>query len=874
MTFLQRTARRLTQWARRSEVEAAMDAEMRDHLEREIAERMARGADRTEATRLALRDFGGVERFKEEARDVVGLRFLDDASRDLRFASRLLRRNTGFTAAVVLTFALGIGCTSAIFTLVNGILIRPLPYARSAELVALWERNVSRAVDRNVVSAATFERWRDESRSFTDVAAMVPAPRTLQGAPAERLSAAQVSAAYFRLLGVRPALGRAFTTVDELKGGADVAILSDALWRRRFGADSSIVGRPIVLDGAPYTVVGVMPRDFEPPRFGWMTEDPLWIPFAVTADNRKWGRFLHVIARLRRGVTLDAARAELVALAERASSEKIENREWSSTIVPLDEQITGTVRRPLLTLFGAVTLLLLMSVVNVANLVTGFTRRRAHELGLRRAIGATRWRLFRQQLMLSVALGALAALVGLGVALVATRALVALMPPDVPRLAGAHVDGSVVWFVLAIAGLTTLVVAWRSVVGPAPRLGDALSLGASRTTSGLSGRRLVSAEIAIGLVLSVLAVLMVRSFVKLTAVDLGFQPAHVAVARVSLPSARYATDAQQRQFFDALLARVRSLPGIAAASVATTSPFACCAPATTAADAARADDPRAPSPTVDVRFVDTSYFATLRVPLVSGRLFAPNEPATGPPRTVISRALARALWGDADPIGHRLSLVLFGTTTAEVIGVVGDTRYSDARTSPRGVAYLATNRYPSSERDLIVRGAGDASILIAPIRAALASLDAAIPLYREAPLQRTVDQTLAPERLVAALLSAFALLALSLAAVGVHGVLSSDVTRRRREIGIRVALGATRREVYGLVLRRAVVPTLEGLAIGIAAALLLARALSALVFGIGPWDPTTFAIVVFSLTAVALTATWIPAWRASRVSPLEAIKVD
>ena len=873
MTLLERLSRRVNQWRRRDEVEAAMDAEMRDHLEREIADRIARGVDRAEATRLARRDFGGVERFKEEARDALGLRVLDDASRDLRFALRLLRRNTGFTIAVVLTFALGIGCTSAIFTLVDGILLRPLPYAQPSELVALWERNVPRAVDRNVVSVAAFERWRSQARSFTDVAAMVPAPRTLQGAPAERISAAQVSAAYFRLLGVRPALGRAFTTADELNGAADVAILNDAFWRRRFGADPSIVGRPIVMDGASYTVVGVMPPDFEAPRFGWMTEDPLWIPFAPTADNRKWGRFLHVIARLKAGVTVDEARAELVALSGRMAPESAENKEWSATIVPLAEQITGDVRRPLLTLFGAVALLLLMSVVNVANLVTAFTRRREHELGLRRAIGATRWRLFRQQLTLSLALGALAALVGLGVAVAATRALVALMPPDVPRLAGARVDAGVVAFVLAVAGLTTLVVAWRSVVGGVPRLGGT-PLAASRTTSRLRGARLVSAEIAIGLVLSVLATLMVRSVVKLMAVDLGFQPAQVAVARVSLPSSRYATDAQQRQFFDALVERVRSLPGVAAASVATTSPFACCAPATTARDAARADDPRAPSPTVDVRFVDTAYFSTLRVPLVSGRLFAPNEPADGPPRAVISRALARVLWGDAEPLGRRVSLVLFGTTTAEVIGVVGDVRHGDARTPPRPAAYLATNRYSSSERDLIVRGSGDAGALIAPVRATLESLDAAIPLYRATPLERTVDQTLAPERFVAALLSAFALLALSLAAVGVHGVLSSDVMRRRREIGIRVALGATRQQVYRLVLRRALVPAIEGVVVGIAAALLLARALSALVFGIGPWDPPSFIIVVLGLVAVALGATWIPAWRASRVSPVEAIKIE
>jgi putative ABC transport system permease protein len=874
MPWTQRVARRLTQWLRRDRTEAELDAELRDHLEREIADRMAQGASRAEAMRLAFRDFGGVERFKEEARDVLGLRLLDDVGRDARYAWRLLRRNVGFTIAVVLTFALGIGCTSAIFTLVDGILLRPLPYAQPGRLVALWERNGPRAVDRNVVSVDAFERWRDRARSFTDVVAMVPAPRTLQGNPAERITGAQVSAAYFRLLGVHPAIGRDFTNADELNGGASVAILSDAFWRSRFGADASIVGRAIVMDGTSYTVVGVMPPQFEAPRFGWMTEDPLWIPFAATADNRKWGRFLHVIARLRPGMTIEEARTELVTLSERAAAESADRKDWSATVVPLDEQITGNVRRPLLTLFGAVALLLLLSIVNVVNLVTTFTRRRQHVTALRRAIGATRWRLFRQQLTLSLVLGALAAAIGLGVALVATRGLMALMPPDVPRLAGTRVNDTVILFVLGVSCLTTLVVAWQSTVRGVPRFGAGLELGASRTTGRLDGARLVTAEIAIGLVLSVLAVLMVRSFVKLADVDLGFQPAQVAVARVSLPSDRYATDARQRQFFDALVGRVRALPGVSTASVATTSPFACCAPATTARDAARADDPRAPAPTVDVRFVDTTYFSALAVSRLAGRVFAPNEPASGPPRAVISRALARALWGNADPLGRRVSLVLFGTTTAEVIGVVEDVRYGDARTPARPAAYLSTNRYPSSERDVIVRGSGDASALVGQLRVVLASLDPAIPLYRATPLARVVDQTLAPERFVTALLSAFALLALSLAVVGVHGVLSGDVTRRRKEIGIRAALGATPAVVYQLVLRRALVPALEGVAIGLATALLISRALSALVFGIATWDPASFLLVTAGLTIVALGATWMPAFRAGRVSPVEAIKTD
>src|SRR5690242_15729285 len=314
MTWIRRVGRRLRHWIHRERVEAAMDAEMRDHFEREIAEHVARGATREGATWFARRDLGGLERHKEDARDVLEMRLLDDAGRDMQYAMRLVRRNPGFAIGVVLTFALGIGCTSAIFSLVDDILLRPLPYARPGELVALWERNIPRAVDRNVISVALFEAWRQHTRSFSGIAAMTPAPRTLAGTTAERLSAAQVSPSYFQVLGVHPALGRDFTNADELDEGASVTILSDALWRSRFGGDTSVIGRSIVMDGTSYTIVGVMPADFEPPRYGWMTEHPLWIPFAPTPGNRGWGRFLHVIGRLKPGVSIERARAELAAL--------------------------------------------------------------------------------------------------------------------------------------------------------------------------------------------------------------------------------------------------------------------------------------------------------------------------------------------------------------------------------------------------------------------------------------------------------------------------------------------------------------------------------------------------------------------------------
>ena len=875
MRWMIRVFRRVKQWARRDLVEAEVDAEMRAHIEQEIVEHIAAGVPRAEARRRALLDFGGVQRYKEEARDVLGLRVLDDVGRDLRYAERLLRRSPGFTIAVALTFALGVGCTAAIFALVEEVLIRPLPYSRSSELVALWERNVPRAVDRNVVSVPMFERWRSDTRSFSAVAAMVPAPRTLGGASPERISAAQVSPSYFRLLGTHPAIGRDFTNADELNGGANVAILSDRLWRDRYGADSSIVGRSILLDAVPYTVVGVMPRDFEPPSFGWMTEYPLWVPFAATAENRNWGRFLHVLGRLRPATTIAQARAELVALSARLSTENAENKEWSATIVPLREQIIGDVRRPLLTLFGAVSLLLLMAIVNVSNLVTAFTRRRVPELLLRQAIGATRGRLFRQQLVLSVMLGILGSGVGIAVALVATRSLIALAPPDIPRLAGAGADSTVVSFVLAVTCVATIIIGSLSGAQGVPRPGSALGTGTTRTTTRLDGAGLVTCEIAIGVVLTVLALLMVRSLLNLRRVDLGFQPRNVAVARVSLPSGRYPTDAQRRQFFDALVARASALPAVASVSVATTSPFACCAPATTIRDAARTLDPAAPSPTTDVRFVDTSYFAALRIPVFAGRPFARSEAADGPPRALISRTLARTLWGDTDPLGRSISIDLFNTTTAVVIGVVGDVHYSDIRTPPRAAAYLSTNRFPSSERDIIVRSSrGSASGYVQPLRDVLASLDSSLPLYHASSLEQVVNERLAEERFVTALLSGFALLALALTAVGVHGVLAADVALRRREIGIRVALGADRSAVYALVLRRMTSPVTVGMSIGILVAVLLSRALSALVFGIAITDAGTFALVIVTLTAVAVVATWVPAFRAARVPAVEAIKAD
>lgn len=849
---------------RRSERELAEELEF--HLAMQARKHRAAGVDADEAVRRARLEFGNVGLVQEDARDARGVRLIDETARDLSYAWRVLHRNPGFAAAVVLTFALGIGCTSSIFSFVNAILLRPLPYATPERLVALWERDDARQGRENVVSVDTFDEWRKRTQSFSDIAALVPDPLTLDGNPAERLTAVQISPNYFRALGVRPAIGRDFIAADELNGGAPVAILSDAFWRARYGADRAIVGRAISLDGQPVTVIGVMGADFDPPRFGWIADQPIWLPFGATAGNRTWGRFLHVVARLRPGVTVEQAADEMRLVSGQMAVDMRDNKGWSALVVPLGRQITGDVRAPLSLLFAAVVLLMLMSTVNVTNLVATFTRGREHELAVRRAIGATRARLLRQQLAQAGLLGFTGAAIGVALAFVGTRALVALAPPSVPRLAAIHVNVDVLVFASLLAFVSVVIVGISS-ANAAPDIRSA-----TRVTRRLHGSRVIAAELAIGIVLTVSATLMVRSLANLRAVSLGFDSAVVA-GRVSLPGARYPDDARQTTFFDALVARVRALPGVTSASLVTSRPFACCAPSTPVSDPDQAASAQ-PAPITDIRYVDESYFSTMRIPVMSGAVFARTEPREGAVRIIVSRALAHSLWGNADPVGKRVSMALYGTTVARVIGVVGDVHLQDPRQPIRPAAYIYTGRFPNIERDIVVRGGGDAPTLLAALRGALAAQDPSVPLYRATSLDDAVADSFAADRFTTYLLAAFALLSLVLAAIGVYGVLSGDVNRRRQEIGIRVALGARTPAVLALVLRRAMRPTVIGTMVGVSFALVLARSMSALVFGVATWDPVSFITVTVTLIAVAVGATLIPAVRATRVSPVEVLRAD
>jgi putative ABC transport system permease protein len=872
---LRRMLYRVRAFLNRRAADASMDAEMRYHIECEVADRIARGMPVEEARRTARRDFGGVDRYAEETRDQRGFRALEELGQDTRHTVRVLRRNPGYTIAAALTFALGIGLTTAIFSVVYGVLLQPLPYTDPDRLVVVWERNPAHQSQHNVVSVANFEAWRERNRSFTGLAALVPSPVIVGGDDPERVMGVEVSPEYFRLLGARAAIGRELTAGDAQDGAARSVILSDGLWRRRFGGDRSIVGRAIRLDEKPFTVVGIMAADFDPPKFGWLPDHELWLPFVATPGNRSWGRFLLVIGRLRDGISLEAARRDMTAIAGRLALEDKKNEGWTASVVGLAEQITGEVRRPLLVLMGAVALLLLMAAANVGSLTLGFMQRRAQELAVRRAIGASRGRVFRQLLTHAVILGAIGCVVGLLTAIAGTRLILALLPPELPRSSSIRVDAAVLSFTALVGMLTTLgvgiVATLRSLSGDVRSL--AIARGpAGRASGRLGSGSLVIGEIALGVVLTVFAGLMIRSFVNLRAVDLGFDARGVVTARVSLPTASYSTPERQRTFFDAWGERVAAVPGVQTVSFATARPLACCAPMTGVSLPGEPLPPAAASMTVAVRFVDSSFFAALRIPLVAGSGFASRETPGGPERVVVNRTLARVLWPGANPVGRRLQVALYNGLDAKVLGVAGDVHLVDPRTPPRATVYLPTARYPNTVRDIIVRTTLTPDAVVHELRATLRSLDPTLPLHEVTTLTDAVGRSVARDRFTTALLSVFAIVSLLLAAVGIYGVFAAEVTARHKEIGVRLALGARETGVLKLVLGRALVLAVTGAGIGVTAGLLLARPMSALVFDVATWDPLSFAAVVGLLLGVALAATLVPALRAARISPLEAIR--
>ncbi len=879
-TLLSEVRHRLRALFRRGALERDLDDELRFHLEHEAAKLRREGLTDQEAQRRARMALGGVEATKESVRESRGVGALEVLARDARYALRAVRRNPGFALVAVLTLALGIGANTAIFSVVNAVLLRPLPYREADRLVTVTSSVSDLPPDAGAGMALSYPDVQDIGK-LTDAVLGLAAYSsdrynvTNTDQPRE-LQVTRTTANVFAVLGVQPVLGRTFTA-GETRGR--FAVISHNLWISSFGGDRSALGRLIALDDTGYTIVGVMPAGFAFPAAG----TDVWIPIGfafpdpATAALRTY-RIFSTVARLAPGASLGTLRGDLDLLGRRitASGEPTSKAGSGETFAAslLRDRIVGNARQPLLILFGAVALVLLIACVNAANLLVARANTREKEFAVRRAIGAGRWTIARQLLVESVLLALGAAVVGLALAAAGLRALAAQLPPG--YVAG--IDGAVLGFTLLLAVATGLgfgiVPALR---GSAPALEHSLRESAGGTV-GRPQRRardvLVVSEVALALVLLVGSALLVRSFIGLAAVNPGFDPQGLLAARIRLTPARYATESRKRTFLDEVVSRLRAQPGVASATFADGPPLS--------GDVYEVGlDPQSIRPDDSIRFlavtavsVGPDFFSTMHVPVLQGRAITADDGENSKSVCVVSRALARELWPQLDPIG----LGGMGRTgSATVVGVVGDVRFNSLEREGGPAIYVPLAQARIRPTDLVwwvlVRSTHPLRV-VPGLRLAVSAVDRTQPIASISTYDAIVQQQYASLRLITALITLFAALALVLAVIGIAGVTAYAVSQRTRELGIRIAMGARAEDVIGLLLGETVVLVGAGLAIGLGAALGLTRTLRSLLFGVTSTDLVTFGLAAVALGLVALAATYLPARRAARVDPVVALRQE
>jgi putative ABC transport system permease protein len=798
---------------------------------------------------------------------------------DLRHGGRLLMKSPGFTAVAVTALAIGIGANTAIFSVVNTLLIQRLPYTDPDRLVVVWEHNLPRDRKNNVVSPGNYLHWREMNTAFAEMAAVsmtFRAAYTGDGEP-EELPQQIVNATLFPMLGVNAALGRVFTPAEDQPQANRVVLISDRLWTRRFGRNPGVLNRGIRLGGDLFTVVGVMPAGFS-----ILDKDvDIWAPAGFSAQARTpRGRWLMVVARLKDGITYSRAQDDMTRVATQLS-QMFPNFDtgWTARVVPLKEQLTGDVRPALLVLLGAVGFVLLIACANVANLLLARATTRQRELAVRAALGANRGRLIRQLLAESLLLSVIGGVAGLALAwwgLGLLRTIVASTVP-IPRLESVGVSGWVLAFGCGLAlmsGLLFGVVPAFTAAGAT--LTDALREGGRTGTAARGGRTrqaFVIIEMALALVLLVGAGLLIRSFVTLMRVDPGFDPDAVTM-KVTLPSANYGGDGQIIAFFDRLFERVDALPGVQAAGGVSFLPLNGLGAATSFSVEGR-EKPRAgEEPVSEVKVVTHDYFKAMGIPLLRGRLFDGRDTAPNTRRIIVSESLAKNYLRDVDPIGRQIVLSWNNEGPDEIIGVVGDVRSTSLETEPRGASYLPPARFAYPFMSVAVRTAGNGTSIVPAFIDAVHEIDPNVPVSDIRPMAEVISVSIAERRLTTIMLLMFAAMALVLAAVGIYGVISYSVTQRTREIGIRMALGARRGDVLRLVVGQAMVLTLAGIAVGTAGAFALTRLMTKLLFNVTPGDPLTFAAVAALLGGVAALASYLPGRRATLVDPIVALRAE
>jgi putative ABC transport system permease protein len=851
-----------------------MDEEVRFHLEREAEENARRGMTPSEARRAALLTFGGVERVREECREARGVRIIKDLWQDLHYGVRTLRKQPGFTLVAVLTLALGIGASTTIFSAVNPILFEPLPYPQADRLVMVLE-----TFDNGARNPGTFGMYRglaERSRSFDALAVYKTWQPAMSGADhPERFEGQRVSAEYFRVLGIGPALGRDFQTSDDLTGVPGVVIISDALWRRRFGADPAIVGRTVTLDDSPCTIIGVMPGGFENVP---APSAEVWAPLQYDMSlGSAWGHHLRTVGRLRSGVSVGQATREVDALGHAVLDEQRPETYSPQTkfvVSPLQEEVTGGVRPALLAVLSAVLLLLLISCVNVTNLLLARGAQRRGEFALRAALGAARGRLARQLLTESLLLAFVGGALGLLAAQFGAGVLVALSPPELPRAGAIRVDAAAFAFAFGSAALVGLLVGLIPALHATRRdLREAVQQSSKRTAGGqqLTRRALVVAEVALALVLLVGAGLLLRSMERLFAVDPGFDASHLLTMQVQT-SRRFDKEATER-FFSGALEAVRRVPGVGTAAFTNQLPLS--GDDDEFGAHFEGDDP-ATAYNVFRYAVSPGYLETTGIPLRRGRTLDEHDVAGSPSAILISESLARRRFPGQDPVGRRVQIGAANGPWFNIVGVVGDVKQVSLASSPPDAVYVTTAQWRFVDRtlSLVVRARGDAAALAPAVRQAIWSVDKDQPIVRVATMDELLAASAAERRFASILFEAFGLAALVLAAVGIYGVLSGSVTERTREIGVRLALGASRGHILALILRQGMTLTCIGVAAGLCGAAAASSALVSLLFGVSRLDPAAYLGVVALLAAVSAAACWVPAWRAARVDPSITLRAE
>jgi predicted permease len=888
---------RLKSLFRRNKVESELAEELQAHMECETEKLVNRGLPREEAHRRARLSFGGFDKVNEECREARGLYLLETSLRDLRYAARTLRKNPGFTAVIVLTLALGIGASTAVFSIVNSVLLKPLPYPAAERIVFPWRlvpHGIQLGYDEIPWGRSEFLLMSKESKAFQFLGAFKSDSFNLTGSGEPiRLNGLRASAGFFPALGVEPILGRFFNAEEDTSGNEHVAILSYSLWREQFGADPAIIGRSVELNSSSYTVVGVMPAGFSFPHaeempggFTFERDVRLWVPLALSTGPVVLGEpnELAIVGRMADGISVSQTQAEM-----NLTTTRMENLYgakqaigwFDSRVTPLAKQVTGDTRRPLLLIFSAVGIVLLIACSNIASLVLARTLARNREFTLRAALGAGRFRVARQLLTESLLPSIIGGAVGVAFAEAGIYFVKMFGPSNLPRLQEVTVDFRVLAFATGCSILTGILFGLAPAIGTSQiNLAESLNQGGQRVSGGAgSGIRktLLVCEVALAFVLVIVAGLLAQSFVRLLSTDAGFHADHVLTFELSLPELKYPDQQHITTLYQRALHSLQSQPGIESAAIVETLPVG----GATESTGIRIPDWTPPTSGTrryaNYTITSTGFFATVGAPILRGREFLESDTANSMPVTVINEAMAKKFWPGQDPVGKQVGPGSPQYPVATIVGIVADVKHLSLREEPGPEMYVPYTQkvWPSLlTMDAVVRTRLDVASTVTSARNAIRAVDADLPIANVRPLASLVDNSVAQPKFSMLLLAAFGAFALILSCVGIYGVVSYSVAQRTREIGVRVALGASRSNIFGMIVGQGARLAGLGIAIGIAAALGVTRMMSSFLYEVRPADPATFLVVCVILLSVTALACYLPARRATRVDPLVALRHD